>query len=161
MKLPLLRPEELLGAAADLAVRGGTQAHLRRSVSTSYYALFHWLAICCADMLVGTDKVPRSARAWRHVYRRLEHGKVRNRCEQLKGDSRGFPASILKFAEQFVTLQEKRELADYDPYVEILKTEALAHVQLAIVAIQGVRRTRVKDRRAFAVWVLFDRPRGG
>ncbi len=58
-----------------------------------------------------------------------------------------------------MTLQEKRELADYDPYVEIRQTEALAHVQLAIVAIQGVRRTRVKDRRAFAVWVLFDRPR--
>ncbi len=58
-----------------------------------------------------------------------------------------------------MTFQEKRELADYDPYVEIRQTEALAHVQLAIVAIQGVRRARVKDRRAFAVWVLFDRPR--
>ena len=111
-------------------------------------------------MLVGTDEVPRSGRAWRHVYRRLEHGKARNRCSQLKADSRDFPASILKFAEQFVRLQEKRELADYDPYVEVARTEALAHMQLASEAIRSVRHTRVKDRRAFAVWVLFDKPRG-
>lgn len=157
--MPQSLHDEFLDTAWKLARDGKTQADFRRSISTSYYALFHWLATCCADMLVGTEKMPRSRRAWKHVYRRLEHRQARNRCNELKSSHRDFPRPILRFAEQFVTLQEKRESADYDPDNQFLKTAAQTHVVFAILAIQGMRHTQVKDRRAFAVWVLFPKPR--
>lgn len=150
---------DLLNTALLLARQGATQTDFRRSTSTSYYALFHWLARTCADMLVGSNASTRSQRAWRHVYRRLEHRHAKNRCAELKGDPRGFPKPILRFAEQFVAHQEKRELADYDPDHTSTKSEAVTDVTLAAQAILGIQRTHLKDRTAFAVWVLFPKPR--
>ena len=53
------------------------QSNLRRAVSTTYYALFHCLATCCADMIVGGAGADRSEPAWRQAYRALDHGPVR------------------------------------------------------------------------------------
>ena len=55
------------------------QSDLRRAVSTAYYALFHCLAICCANMLVGGPGASRSEAAWRQAYRALNHG-AKKRC---------------------------------------------------------------------------------
>lgn len=151
--------DELLQTAVRLGRDGETGADFRRSVSTSYYSLFHWLAGFCADTLAGKSPARRSQRAWRHVYRRLAHRHARERCNDLKRDSRDFPEPILKFAEEFVTLQEKRELADYDPEYQALRTDARACAWSAVLAIQAVESARVKDQRAFAIWVLLQPPR--
>jgi len=53
-----LNPRDLLRIARQLARwpnRGRPrEANLSRAVSATYYALFHALATCCADMLAGT-----------------------------------------------------------------------------------------------------------
>jgi len=74
--------------ASDLLVSAGQQlpsgrgrplqTHLRRTVSTVYYALFPCLARSCADTLVG--KTLRGSRAWNLAYRSLSHGRAREAC---------------------------------------------------------------------------------
>lgn len=51
-----MKPLDFLETARDLttsSTRRPRQTNLRRAVSTTYYALFHCLAKCCADMVVG------------------------------------------------------------------------------------------------------------
>ena len=64
------------------------EANLRRAVSTTYYALFHCLAACCADMIVGGSG---SNRALQHE--RQHHRKISRR------DS-GFRRSTRRYAEE-------------------------------------------------------------
>jgi hypothetical protein len=78
-------PRDLLETAKDLAsYRSGRprQAHLRRAVSTRYYALFHTLAKSCADLVIGSSRGTRSEPAWNQVYRSLQHGFVRESYKQ-------------------------------------------------------------------------------
>ena len=63
-----MNPDDLIRIAEHLAsggVRGRigrpVQAELRRAVSATYYALFHALARCCANMLVGVQRLPAEA----------------------------------------------------------------------------------------------------
>lgn len=129
-----------------------TQANLRRSVSSAYYAVFHQLARTCADALVGTSRQRRPNRAWVEVYRGLEHGVARNACDQ--AGNIGFPDGVKTFANAFRQLQFARMAADYDPMIRLDKVETLGLITLAedsITALQAVSRT---DRIAFATWVL-------
>ncbi len=64
-------PADLLLIAHQLAIgvvgnrRGHPrQAELRRAVSTAYYAMFHSLARCGADLVAGSTKQHRSQLAW-------------------------------------------------------------------------------------------------
>ena len=52
----------------ELSPRRPSQANLRRTLSTAYYAVFHSLAGAIAD---GRNE------AWHQVYRALEHGSAR------------------------------------------------------------------------------------
>ena len=52
-----MTPYNLIAAAQDLLLAGRgrpRQANLCWAVSTSYYAMFHSLATCCADTLEGS-----------------------------------------------------------------------------------------------------------
>lgn len=149
--------EELLDTAEFLAFFGQNEGDVRRSISTSYYALFHWLAKCCADMLVGSQASP--SRAWLHVYRRLQHRRVATRCHRLQGNHQDFPPALQRFAKRFVELQKERERADYAPHVAFALSEARTCVELVRRAIVEAQNTPLKDLRAFAVWVLLPRPR--
>lgn len=95
----------------------------------------------------------RSAPGWRQVYRALEHGPAKNACKSSK--IAAFPASIQEFANAFVTMQEKRHNADYDPQSKFLKSEVLVDIELAERAIEGFDMAPLRDRRAFAAFVLF------
>lgn len=61
-----MNPFDLLEAARILALAdeqgAPRQANLRRALSTAYYALFHCLARCAADTVVGALKARRSER---------------------------------------------------------------------------------------------------
>jgi len=172
--------EDLLCVAEDLInTNDGAphQAHLRRAVSSVYYALFHFLAQQCADNFIGAE--PDTKTAWWQVYRALDHGAARKACEQCvpcrrcisdiaKGIdsatcercySKKFPAAIQDYAELFGTYQDKRHKADYDPFVSFSKkdvTDMIGEVQSTLEAFEGID---IKHRKAFSAFVLLRPPR--
>lgn len=61
----------------------------------------------------------------------------------------------MDFANAFVALQEKRRLADYDPFSNFTKMEVQRDIAEARTTIEGFLSVGRKHRRAFAVYVLF------
>ena len=154
----MIKSSDLIAAAFDLVAASGRgrprQANLRRAVSTAYYAMFHCLAAICADLLVGGEGSERSEPAWRQVYRALEHGAARQRCNR-PAMMQKFPAEIQDFAEKFVLMQRRRHQSDYDPEARYDKDAVLQDIIVAAEAIAKLRPVPVKDRRAFAVYLFF------
>lgn len=149
--------EQLLATARRLArasPQKPRQSDLKRAVSTAYYALFHALAKEAADLLVGVGQ-DRPDKAWAHTYRALEHGFAKNACAQVRG--LGFPPGLGSVADAFVTLQQSRHEADYDPDHRIARADALAAIALAEQAFVDLRSSSRRDRRAFAVLLLLRR----
>jgi len=128
------------------------QANLRRSISSSYYAVFHALAKLAADSLVGATKSRRPNKAWVEVYRGLDHGTCRQACDRAK--TVNFPDRLHDFSDAFLQLQEARHSADYDPMVRPTKQQALFYIRLAEKSIQTLDSIGTIDRKAFATWVL-------
>jgi hypothetical protein len=128
------------------------QSDLKRAISTAYYALFQAIAKDAADVLVGAGK-DRPGKAWNQTYRALQHGEAKNGCVQAR--NLGFPESIVVCADAFVVLQESRYSADYDPDHRVLRADALSAITLAEDAIKALKSASRRDRRAFAVLLLF------
>lgn len=128
------------------------QANLRRSISSSYYAVFHALAKLAADSLVGATKSRRPNKAWVEVYRGLDHGTCKQACDRAKTVK--FPSELHDFSDAFLQLQDARHSADYDPMVKPTKQEALFYIRLAEKSIQTLKDVGPLDRKAFATWVL-------
>lgn len=131
------------------------QANLRRAVSTSYYAMFHFLASSNADLLVGTNKSNRSERAWVQAYRALDHGQTRDRCQNQKVMSR-FPMDIQNFADVFCGMQINRHEADYHPGSRFELDEVWQDHFMVTSAIKFFGDADRKDKIAFAVYVLMN-----
>ena len=154
-----MRPLDLVKTSRDLAQvsRGRPrEANLRRAVSTAYYALFHCLAECGANLLVGGSGSDRSQPAWNQTYRALSHGNVRSRCENRNFIAR-FPIDIQDFANMFVDMQAKRHSADYDPDATFSLHDTIQNIDDVENAIIRFNSAPRKDRCAFAVYVLFQR----
>jgi len=162
----------LLKVADDLLQmnkRRPQEAHLRRALSSIYYALFHFLAQSCADSFIGTQGAKnRSNKAWQQVYRSLEHGMAKNACEECnKKDSHGnfkknFPPAIRAYATLFVEYQKKRHDADYNPYANtendgFTKADILDMIDQAKQAIQGMKALSSSDLKAFSAFILLKR----
>ena len=113
------------------------------------------MAAACADLLVGGTGADRSGPAWRQTYRALQHGPAQRRCGRTEIITR-FPVEIQDFASAFRALQQKRHEADYNPDAAFVKSDVLASVSDAEAAIQRFATAPVRDRRAFAVYVLLD-----
>ena len=121
-------------------------------MSTAYYALFHCLARNCADTLVGRSRAHRSGPAWRTTYRALEHGYARTQCS---GPAiKTFPTEIRELAESFADMQQKRQLADYDPETRWRKSDVEEDIDEAADTIDRFEAASAWERRAFAVFVL-------
>jgi uncharacterized protein (UPF0332 family) len=148
---------DLLSGAKYLIDRSSTrrprQADLKRAISSIYYSLFHTLAGCCADMMIGGKNSDRSKPAWRQVYRSLEHGHAKTQCSNGKIMQK-FPKEIEDFANWFVTMQSKRHNADYDPFYKTTKSEVLLDLSAVESAIDKFLKSNTKDRRAFSAFVL-------
>jgi hypothetical protein len=52
-------------------------------------------------------------------------------------------------------MQEKRHAADYDPYSQAYKSAVLIDIESAEIVMADFQSTSLKDRKAFAAWVLF------
>ena len=156
----LLRIAEGLARGAIGGARGRPpQAELRRAVSAAYYALFHTLALCGANTLVGANRAGRSQPAWNQVYRALEHGHARNQCSNRTVMS-SFPPAVQDFGELLVLMQAQRQAADYDPNASFSRSYVLSLIEETAGIIEQFDNTDVRDRRAFAVFVLFRRRSG-
>ena len=158
-----MQPLDFITTARRLAMgsrRGRPlETDLRRAVSTAYYALFHCLANCCADTIVGGAGSNRSRQAWNQAYRALEHGLARRRCGNRSAMAR-FPGDLQDFAEIFVLMQGMRHLADYDPDANdnpsllLSRSYILQLIDNAEDVIRRFNQAPIADRRAFAVYVL-------
>lgn len=153
MSIDLISTARRLAKASPKRPR---QSDLKRGVSTAYYALFHSLARECADLLVGTGDT-RSDPAWVQVYRALEHGIAKNSCKTAA--TKTFPNGVLSFADTFVTMQEERHRADYDPEARFARPDVLVLIDNCEQAIRDLLAAPRSDRKAFAVWVLFQKKR--
>ena len=153
-----MQPLDFTRSARDLVDSAGRgrprEVNLRRAVSTTYYALFHCLADCCANMLAGGVQANRSRPEWRQTYRALQHATVRRRCR--RNTINRFPFAIQEFAETFVVMQVKRHSADYDPDATSLKSDVIQDIDTAEDAIKLFSEAPRADRRAFAIYVLLD-----
>lgn len=153
-----MQPLDFTKAARDLVDSAGRgrprEVNLRRAVSTTYYALFHCLADCCANMLAGGVQANRSRPAWRQTYRALQHTTARRRCR--RDTINRFPSGIRNFAKLFASMQVKRHSADYDPDVTFIKSDVLQDIDEAENAIMRFNEAPRNDRRAFAIYVLLD-----
>ena len=105
-----------------------------------------------ADRLIGTGQ-DRSDAAWLQTYRALEHGAGRNACIQLRRF--GFPAGIVLAGDAFISLQDARHKADYDPHYRINRADALALIIIAEDGMTALRASAKRDRTAFAAHLLF------
>jgi len=130
----------------------------RRAISTAYYAMFHCLCKFCADNFIGSVRAGRTERAWAQTYRALNHGAVKNACkrwvEQL-GTGAGFPQEILDFADFFVTMQQARHDADYNPLKRYTRQEVLLLISGAQIAILNFESADLRHKKAFAALILF------
>ena len=131
---------DLLAQARVLARRDARrpkEASLRRSISASYYALFHYLGEECAKLTVGVANDRTSLRQF--AARAFVHGKMKAVCEEFtksppKSDLlKPFWATfgvannleVRTIAENFLDLQEQRHLADYDLSQRFLRQNAI------------------------------------
>ena len=155
----MVTPADLIAVARGLAsgAIGGPrgrprQTDLCRATSAAYYAMFHTLAQCCADTLVGATAARRSRPAWTQTYRALEHGYVRNQC--VRPEVRRFPHGIREFAKAFADIQRLRHVADYAPQTDFYRRETLLAIDYVKKVIDDFAAAPVQDRRAFSVYVL-------
>ena len=156
-----MNPQDLLRIAEGLAqgaISGGMgrprQAELRRAVSAAYYAMFHTLALCGANTLVGAARASRSQPEWLQVYRALEHGYARNQCNNQTAISR-FSSIIQEFGALFVRMQMQRQTADYNPNTSFSRARVMRLIDETARVIAEFENADARERRAFAVFVLF------
>ncbi len=156
-----MNPSDLIDSARQRA--GGVapfqrgrprQTDLQRAVSDAYYAMFHTLATCCADLLIGIGYAARRLPEWRQIYRALEHGYARQQCSNRRALAQ-FPAEIQRFGRHFAEAQQLRHLADYDPDTTLAREDVLQLIDETERIIAAFNAAPADRRRAFAVHVLF------
>lgn len=139
------------------------QAHLRRAVSTAYYAVFHFLIdeACCAQM--GTQHAQRGFRY--ALGRGFTHTVMKSACGSFAGGqlpsavlaaitgnkngSHSIPIEIQNVAALFKELQEKRHLADYDLSERFKRSEVLMLIDQVKQHVAAFARFPLSDDRKF------------
>jgi hypothetical protein len=127
---------------------------LRRAVSTTYYALFHFVIQSSVEILMPNTKRPL-LRAKQQAYRSIDHRDIKGACLKSKDPEYGAPAQVRRLADTFLDLNKHRERADYDPSVhgEFHIKHVLDLIGECETAIAEFKTADIDDRRAFAVQV--------
>jgi len=141
------------------------QASLRRSVSTAYYGLFHFLIDQSCRSALGAQ---HSQRQYRHVLgRAFSHSSMKNACESFAGGTlktsvrKGLPSTfrippqVMKMAAVFVDLQNARHLADYDLTHRLTRKDVLTLVQQAATAVDDFHQLGTSDEKSFFLACLW------
>jgi hypothetical protein len=131
-------------------------ARVRRSISTSYYASFHFLLEECANRVVGTG--PALLRRRRIIARVLAHKGMKVALGKVKGTK--VDASVIDYfgavapppfmrvmAEAFLRAQDQRLEADYDLNASLSELDARILIGSVKSAISLWQKTNgPKDR---------------
>ena len=148
----MLEPGELLATARFLSGSASspapTDAHLRRAVSSAYYALFHTVLRAAAERFMG--QVPQ-APGYSLLYRSFDHQHMSRMCEELQRSTlrtkyraalhcNAVSKDMQEFADAFPRLQSARHDADYDPVASFLPTDVAAAIVAAEFAIDAFNR---------------------
>ncbi len=151
-----MKASDFLNTAETLLATGRgrpLETDLRRSVSTAYYAVFHCMAGCCADLPVGRGNARRTE-AWRRTYRALSHRQAREACGRER-ELAALTPPLRDFARLFVELQVERHGADYDPAWIGLKQDIADRIANARTVIERFEAAPVSERKLFAARILF------
>jgi uncharacterized protein (UPF0332 family) len=152
--------QNLINAGRDLLnpQRTGqppTDEHIRRAISSAYYALFHALAASNADALIGAPQDRITAAAWSRVYRGLDHGTARRELQRYRQE---FSTVSQIFADTFQDLQNRRHSADYDHNAVFTAQEGSVLLAESEAAINDYMRAD-RSERAYIAAVTLIRPR--
>ncbi|MYC29641.1 MAG: hypothetical protein F4X65_06065 [Chloroflexi bacterium] len=151
----LLRTATFLANYVDPTDLDGrpSEANLRRSVSTAYYAAFHALSQSCADTLVGPYSEDSNEEYWVAAYRTLEHRQVKNKLNNGERMTR-FSDQVRDFAKRLGDLQDSRHRADYDPEAVLEQDDVLQLLINTQAAIEGFNAVPERERRFLAVYLI-------
>ena len=131
---------------------------LRRSISTSYYALFHYLAVSAATLLYGEGP---SAEAQRNrVVRWIGHSDVLQLARAVRDPRRPVAGLLLRpapdlsrIAEAFESLQGVRELADYEHQYDVSRAVALEAADNAADAMDRADRLWIGEDESYLLFL--------
>ncbi|MDE2938878.1 MAG: hypothetical protein OXR67_08150 [Chloroflexota bacterium] len=132
-----------------------SQAAIRRTISTAYYAAFHALTASNADVLAGTGAGQLPSEAFLRAYRGLNHGYART---QLLQNRHLLSTNGRIFADNFCQLQDERVQADYNPRVSFTPESAGVWLDKVEAASNDLLQTTQEERAAMATLTLV-RPR--
>ena len=156
---------DLLDTAIKLLLTVNTdapsQSDLRRSVSTAYYSMFHFVAQSCSFSL-ASGSAKQLKRAENQVARSLDHRDIVSACAFALDIANGFPSEIKEFSSAFRDLNRCRSRADYDSTADgdFSLPYALSKVSDAETAIRRFQSAHPDDQRAFAILCAVKPPRG-
>ncbi len=133
------------------------QAHLRRAVSTAYYAVFHMLLCAGSQRFMGPRKNDMNSPGAAILYRGFNHAEMRKVCEELKTDKLkeryrralcrdSVSKEMRDFATAFINLQEQRHKADYNPAFAFEISDTKLLLESAAFAIKTFNRTDHAER---------------
>ena len=144
----MLDPDALLRVARALAAGPSPgDAELRRAISSAYYALFHTTLKRAAVRFVGAPHSHTPAYAL--IYRGFVHGRMKDVCRAVDRPILGQRHQTLlqrtsvspearAFASAFVSLQDLRHRADYDPQIALQRSDAVDACDRAESASQAL-----------------------
>jgi|ERR1700728_152641 hypothetical protein len=172
--------DELLEVAERLLVRSEgergrlSRARVRRSISTAYYALFHFLLREIGRSVVG--KEGKSLRRRRILARTISHKGVRTALDKVRGntvdktvaDFLGAPGSasgtvatphfVAELAKVFIDAQDKRHEADYNLNEWLAEADAKLlsnRVRASMAAWQAANAKHDRDfKHALSILIL-------
>jgi hypothetical protein len=143
---------QLLSVALELAASPDpSEAMLRRSMSTLYYAAFHRLMQLTADALApmrSGDPV------WSRAYRALDHAPTRAKVRTLAGQYDAFKS----LGQVYDDLFRGRQTADYDPApFSESQSSIVTLIREVVGAIQNLEKLTPSQRLEIAVELAFSR----
>jgi hypothetical protein len=128
-------PQDLLEAAHSfLLVEPPTQATLRRTVSTAYYALFHLLIEDACRLWREPDHRGRLSRQCDHKRMREASASRASACET--------GTDLWVVSHTFVFLQQQRHAADYDLALIVSPLDVAVYLGTAQLAFRSWSRIR-------------------
>lgn len=129
--------------------RKPSQASLRRSVSASYYALFHYLVDEATNYICGVKDLAIKY----YLVRTFEHGNMKKVAERFSQEStpenlyqvvesRVLDRRLVQVATSFVFLQDLRIAADYDLSISLERDDVIAIARLSESAFSAWKKIR-------------------
>jgi len=133
----LLQDAHYLG---DKGIAEHRQSHMRRAVSTAYYAVFH---LFVADFVEHWEFEDQRAR----LGRMFNHGPMRNAAYTPKDRRNPTPVEqdLLDVINAFEQLQKDRQRADYDSGWRLVETDVRDSIRLGEDVFMKWRKIRDED----------------